>query len=157
MYQPTKELSLERLLAIIASLRSEGALEPNQRQQPRVSVQAPMFPRVLIAPVPPAAGTLRVPSAGNPDEPGPAYAVRVQDLSVSGIAFAHHLPLSRDDAFVLDLPQRDADGRAITAARVLCRVAYCRTNAEHQYVIGAQFERPWTAPAASLAAARAAA
>jgi hypothetical protein len=145
MYQPTKDLSLERLLAIIASLRSEGALEPNQRQQPRVSVQAPVSPRVLIAPVADSA---------NPD---PAYAVRVQDLSVSGIAFGHHLPLRRDDTFVLDLPQRNPDGQSTTAARVLCRVAYCRQSADHQFIIGAHFERPWTGAAAALEAARAAA
>jgi hypothetical protein len=144
VYQPTKDLSLERLLAIIASLRSEGALEPNQRQQPRVSVRAPMFPSVLIAPI--ADST-----------PGPAYAVRAVDLSVSGIAFGHHLPLRRDDALVLDLPQRNPDGQATTAARVLCRVAYCRQSAEHHFIIGAHFERPWTGPAASLEAARAAA
>jgi hypothetical protein len=156
MYQPTKDLSLERLLAIIASLRSEGALEPNQRQQPRVMIGGggAMHLKVLIAPV---AGTRRVPSGDNPNEPGPAYAVRVQDLSIGGIAFAHHLPLARGDTFVLDLPQRNPDGQATTAARVLCRVSHCRQTADHQFVIGAQFERPWNGPAASLETARAAA
>jgi hypothetical protein len=145
MYQPTKDLSLERLLAIIASLRSEGALEPHQRQQPRVMIGAPMYLKVLIAAV------------AAEGEPGPACAVRVQDLSIGGIAFGHHLPLRRGETFVVDLPQRNPDGHSSTAARVLCKVSHCRQTADQAFVIGAQFDRPWTAPAASLEAARAAA
>lgn len=144
MYQPTKELSLERLLAIIASLRSEGALEPQQRQQPRVMIGTPSQLKVLIAPV-------------GDSNPGPACAVRVQDLSIGGIAFAHHLPLVRGEAFVIDLPQRNPDGPATTAARVLCKVSHCRQTADGQFVIGAQFDRPWAGSALSLEAARAAA
>ena len=137
-------LSLDRLLGVIASLKSDG-VDPEQRRQPRVGVRA----AVLIAPC-------------DDGEPGPAYVVRINDISAGGVALQHYRDLPKGKQFIIDLPERGTDVAAIgtgttapRSLRVLCRVVHCRMAAEHQYVIGAQFVRLWTHPAPSLDAARA--
>src|SRR5260370_1434150 len=133
-------LSQERLLGVIASLKSDG-VDPEQRRQPRIGVRA----AVLIAPC-------------EDGEPGPAYVVRIQDISAGGVALQHYRDLPKGKQFIIDLPERyaDADPTKITSLRLLCRVVHCRMAAEHQFVIVAQFVRVWMGGAASLDSARAA-
>ena len=131
-------LSLDRLLGVIASLKSDG-VDPEQRRQPRVGVRA----AVLISPC-------------EDGEPGPAYVVRIQDISAGGVALQHYRDLPKGKQFIIDLPERPPEGTTSPRSlRVLCRVVHCRMAAEHQFVIGAQFVRLWTNPAPSLDAARA--
>ena len=140
-------LSHERFLRVLASLKAHDAITPEQRRNPRVGLQA----SVLIAP---CDDDGCVESRSRETAPGPAYSVRVRDLGSGGISFQHYHALPKGKPFILDLPERGEDGEP-ASVRLLCRVQHCRLTAEHQFVIGAQFIRLWTAPAASLDAARA--
>lgn len=143
-------LSHDRFLNVIGSLVGTDALEAEQRGAPRVSLRA----QVNIAPLDDArfidGKCLRI--DGSEPEPGPAYAVRIQDLSEGGIALLHHHALPKGKPFILDLPETDAKGREVRT-RLLCRVMHSRVTAEHQHLIGAKFVRVWTAAAPTLDAA----
>jgi hypothetical protein len=147
-------LSHERFLAVLASLKASDGVTSEQRNDPRVGLRA----SVMIAPCPDARllDGRCVDSTGKDVEPGPAFSIRVQDLSSGGIAFQHFNALAKGKLFVLDLPTGPEDGR-IVSVRILARVLHCRTTAEHRYLIGAQFVRLWTTPAPSLDALHAAA
>ena len=147
-------LSHERFLAVLASLKGTDAVTPEQRNVPRVGLRA----SVMIAPCPDARllDGRCVDPAGKDVDPGPAFSVRVQDLSSGGIALQHFNALAKGSLFVLDLPTGSEDGRA-ASIRILARVLHCRTTAEHRYLLGTQFVRLWTSPASSLDALHAAA
>ena len=143
-------LSNERFLKVIASLDGIEAVDSEQRGNPRVSLRA----SVRIAPFDGARliEARCLDALGLDAEPGPAYAVRVQDICAQGVAIQHHRSLLKGSPFVLDLPERaDAGGtHEVSRMRVLCRVLHSRMTAEHRFSIGAQFVRLWTAPAPTL-------
>ena len=143
-------LTHERFLKVIGSLVGTDALESEQRGAPRVSLRA----QVMIAPLDDArfidGKCLRI--DGSEPEPGPAYAVRIQDLSEGGIALLHFHGLPKGKPFILELPEKQDAGR-IVRTRMLCRVMHSRVTAEHQHLIGAKFVRAWTNAAPTLDAA----
>jgi hypothetical protein len=145
------KLSHERLLEVVASLDTDLAATTEQRIDPRLVLHATVF----IAPC--VGGRLVngrcVDAAGADLQPGPAFAVRVQDISSGGAAFQHFDPLPKNSLFVLELPTGNHDAAPGTL-RLLCRVLHSRVTAEHRFVIGSQFIRIWTAPVATLEAMR---
>jgi hypothetical protein len=138
-------LSSDRFVRLLASLRPEGSVTSDQRQQPRAPVRA----SVLMAPYEPKTGL------------GTAYSVRLLNLSGSGAALQTVTPMIVGKQFVLDLPDNHAEDREnqddTQRMRVLCKVVHCRTAGATQFQIGAQFLRLWTAPAPTLDNALAAA
>ena len=133
-------LSHEHFLEILGSLKGPDTASRDQRTDPRVGMRAAL----AIAPI----------CDGKDAEPGPAFGVRLQDVSEGGVAFHHHNALLRGKLFVLDLP---VAGNASGGVRILCRVQHCKMVGDHQFFIGAEFVQPWTAPAPTLDQVRAAA
>lgn len=152
-------LSNERFVRILSSLKPEAGVETDARRHPRVALRT----SVLLAPC--AEGTALTPTLG------PAYVVRLHDVSCGGLSLSHFSALPVGSQFVIDLPEPAEDEEAdekvtpvnrrsrarVTCLRILCRVVHCRSSNEHHHVLGAQFVRLWTAPAPSLDMARAAA
>ena len=138
-------LSHDRFLEVLSSLKATDGISSEQRDDPRVSLRA----SVLIAPCSDAriVEGRCVDSQGKDAEPGAAFAVRVQDISSGGVAVQHFNAFPKGKLFVLDLPTHGQPGSGV---RILCRVMHCRMTAEHSFLIGAQFARIWTAPAPSL-------
>jgi hypothetical protein len=138
-------LSSERFVRLLASLRPEDGVTSDQRQQPRATVRA----SVLLAPYEQKTGL------------GSAYAVRLLNLSGSGAALQTVTPMIVGKQFVLDLPDNHTDESEAQddsqRMRVLCKVVHCRSAGATQFQIGAQFLRLWTAPAPTLDTALAAA
>jgi len=134
-------LSSERFVRLLASLRPEGSVTSDQRQQPRAAVRA----SVLLAPYEPQTGL------------GAACSVRLLNLSGSGAALQTVTPIVVGKQFVLDLPDNHTDQSEAQddsqRMRVLCKVIHCRPAGAAQFQIGAQFLRLWTAPDTALAAA----
>ncbi len=149
---PAMNLSHDRFLEVLSSLKAGDGISTDQRDSPRVALRA----SVIIAP---CLGAKIVDgrcldSQGKDAEPGPAFSVRVQDLSSGGVALQHFNAFPKGKLFVLDLPTR---GQAGPGVRILCRAMHCRMTAEHSFLIGAQFVRIWTAPAPTLDAVQLAA
>ena len=147
-------LSHERFLAVLASLKGTDGVTSEQRNVPRVGLRA----SAMIAPCPDARliDGRCLDFTGKDVEPGPAFSVRVQDLSSGGISLQHFNALAKGKLFVVELPTGQEDGRA-ASVRILARVLHCRMTAEHCYLIGAQFVRLWTLPVPTLDAVQAAA
>jgi hypothetical protein len=137
-------LSSERFVRLLASLRPEGSVTSDQRQQPRAAVRA----SVLLA-------------IYDQNALGAAYTVRLLNLSGSGAALQTVAPMIVGKQFVLDLPDNHTEDREnqddTQRMRVLCKVVHCRTAGATQFQIGAEFLRLWTAPAPTLDTALAAA
>jgi hypothetical protein len=146
--------SHETFLDVLAALKGADAVAAEQRHHPRVGLRA----LVTIAPFPEGrvVDERSLDPHGNNAEPGPAFAVRMHDMSSGGVALQHHHALPKGKPFVLDLPVRGQAGKTETT-RILCRVMHSRVTAEHQFLIGAEFVRIWTSPAPSLDIVRAAA
>ncbi len=145
-------LSHDRFLEVLSSLKTTDGISTDQRDNPRVALRA----SVMIAPCPGAklVDGKCVDAHGKDAEPGPAFSVRVQDLSSGGVALQHFNAFPKGRLFVLDLPTR---GQAVAGVRILCRAMHCRMTAEHSFLIGAQFVRIWSAPAPTLDAVQLAA
>jgi hypothetical protein len=134
-------LSHERFVRVLASLKTDDGVATENRQHPRV----PLRSTVLMAPC-------------DNGQVGPALAVRLQDVSSGGASLHVFHPMASGQQFVIELPENQTDNEEAPAVlRILVRVAHCKQVAEHQYLAGLQFVRVWTAPAPSLDAARAAA
>lgn len=146
-------LSNERFVRILSSLSPDAGPDTDSRRHPRVALRT----SVLLAPC--VEGTTLGTTLG------PAYVVKLSDVSCGGVSLTHFTALPNGSQFVIDLPEPsdEADGQRrgarsrVSCLRILCRVVHCRTANEHQYQVGAQFVRVWTAPAPSLDMARAAA
>jgi hypothetical protein len=134
-------LSHERFIRVLASLKTDDGVAIENRHHPRV----PLRSSILMAPC-------------DNGQLGPALTVRLQDVSSGGASLHAFHPMTVGQQFVIELPENNTDAEESPAMlRILVRVAHCKQIAEHQYLAGLQFVRLWTAPAPSLDAARAAA
>jgi hypothetical protein len=134
-------LSSERFVRLLASLRPEDSVTSEQRHAPRADVRA----SVLLAPC-------------EGKGVGPACAVRLLNISGSGAALQSVIAIPRGTQFVVDLPdfhENEGTPEDSQRLRILCKAVHCRPNGS-QFTIGAQFVRLWTAPAPTLDTALAA-
>jgi PilZ domain len=139
-------LSSDRFVRLLASLLRPGTGSPSeQRRHPRVNIRTSAF----FAPYDTQTGV------------GPAYSVRLLNLSASGVGVQSVTQMELGTQFVIDMPDSHPVDTEIPddtqRLRVLCKVVHCRTAGSTQFVIGAQFLRLWTAPAPTLDSALAAA
>lgn len=135
-------LSQERFVRVLASLKPDDGVAVDNRRSPRVALRS----TVLMAPY-------------FDGRPGAAFTVRLQDVSSGGAAVHALRAVPCGSEFILDLPEQSATeaGAQVAPLRILCRVAHCRRVGQHQFQLGLEFSELWTAPAPSLDAARAAA
>lgn len=134
-------LSQERFVRVLASLKPDDGVAVDNRRSPRVAMRS----TVLMAP-------------HFDGRPGAAFSVRLQDVSSGGAAVHALRAVPCGSEFILDLPeQSNENGKQAASLRILCRVAHCRRIGQHQFQLGLEFSELWTAPAPSLDAARAAA
>ena len=135
-------LSHERFVRVLASLKPDEGVSVDNRRHPRVALRS----TVLMAPY-------------FDGRAGAAFSVRLQDVSSGGAAVHTLRSVPCGSEFILDLPEQTApDGTTQSAPlRILCRVAHCRRVGPHQFQLGLEFAELWTAPAPTLDAARAAA
>ena len=139
-------LSHEKFLDVLASLKMLDQIPTDQRNHPRIPLRASVL--VAILPDGKIVDQNCIDSNGHEAQLGQAYSVRVVDLSSGGVAFNHFHALPKGKPFVLDLPGKD--GKSESGARLLCRVQHCRMTAENRFQIGAQFVRLWTTPSPVL-------
>jgi hypothetical protein len=129
-------LSHERFVRILASLKPDDVCVDN-RVHPRVALRSTVF----VAPC-------------QDGKTGPAFAVRLVDVSSGGAAFTALKPVAAGSQFVVDFPEAAPGGQEESSLRVLARVVHCRPAGEHQFHLGLQYVRLWTAESPSLDAAR---
>ena len=136
-------LSSERFVRLLASLRPEDGVTSDQRRAPRAEVRA----SVLLAPC---------------ETKGLGSACVVRLLNISGTdcpRLQSVIAIAPGKQFVVDLPdfhENEGTPDDSQRLRILCKVVHCRPNGT-QFMIGAQFLRLWTAPAPTLDTALAAA
>ena len=134
-------LSQERFVRVLASLKPDDGVAIDNRRSPRVAMRS----TVLMAPY-------------FDGRAGAAFTVRLQDVSSGGAAVHTLRSVTCGSEFILDLPEQSTNDAGQPAPlRILCRVVHCQRMGPHQFQLGLEFSELWTAPAPTLDAARAAA